>query len=51
MSSRQYPRSEEPRRGSLRSFGLGKGVARPRGEGAFGRDRQNSVTVRKGEGS
>jgi hypothetical protein len=51
MSSRQYPRSEKRRRGTLRSVGLGNGVARPRGEGAFGRGRRNSVTARKGEGS
>lgn len=51
MSSRQYPRSEKPGGGTLRSFGLGNRVARPRGEGAFGRGRQNSVTMRKGEGS
>lgn len=51
MSSRQYPRSEKSMRGSLRSFGLGKGVALPCGEGAFGRGRRNSVTMRKGEGS
>jgi hypothetical protein len=51
MSSRQYPRSEKPMRGSTRSFSLGKGVARPCGEGAFKWGRRNSVTMRKGEGS
>jgi hypothetical protein len=51
MSSRQYPQSERPMRGPLQSFGPGKEVARPRGEGAFGRGRRNSVVMRKGEGS